>query len=185
MEMNHLEIDFLFSIGFELNVTPAIFSSYCSILQRELYLQSPPPPPPSTNLHCCLTEDESSSRQQKQGAVQLIFFGTQCSFNQSVAITFVLYPSSLWQWRVQNLVPCCQSMNTSFSSPAEFRSELLLHGHRQVHGWHDLKQMEPWPLGACYIVSTTTARVIAVRHWDLDMLWSILFSEAICRLTSC
>ncbi|URE02551.1 Cyclin [Musa troglodytarum] len=76
MEMNYLEIDFLFSIGFELNVTPAIFSSYCSILQRELYLQSPPPPPPSTNLHCCLTEDESSSRQQKQAAVQLIFFGT-------------------------------------------------------------------------------------------------------------
>lgn len=76
MEMNHLEIDFLFSIGFELNVTPATFSSYCSILRRELYLQSPPPPPPSTNLHCCLTEDESSSRQQKQGTVQLIFFGT-------------------------------------------------------------------------------------------------------------
>ncbi|URD90698.1 Cyclin [Musa troglodytarum] len=63
MEMNYLEVDFLFGVGFELNVTPVIFSSYCSTLQREMYLESPASPP---RLHCCLTEEESSSCQQKQ-----------------------------------------------------------------------------------------------------------------------
>ncbi|CAL9079767.1 unnamed protein product [Musa textilis] len=38
MEMNYLEVDFLFGVGFELNVTPVIFSSYCSTLQREMFL---------------------------------------------------------------------------------------------------------------------------------------------------
>ncbi|THU44846.1 hypothetical protein C4D60_Mb02t11660 [Musa balbisiana] len=37
MEMNYLEVDFLFGVGFELNVTPVIFSSYCSTLQREMH----------------------------------------------------------------------------------------------------------------------------------------------------
>ncbi|XP_008794908.1 cyclin-P4-1 [Phoenix dactylifera] len=58
MEMNYLEVDFLFGMGFELNVTPVIFHSYCSILQREMHLLESPPAPP--RLHCCLTEEESS-----------------------------------------------------------------------------------------------------------------------------
>lgn len=68
MEMNYLEVDFLFGIGFELNVTPVIFSSYCSILQRQLYLESPPPP----RLRC-IGEDESNSCQQKQVAAVPFF----------------------------------------------------------------------------------------------------------------
>lgn len=56
MEMNYLEVDFLFCMGFELNVAPDIFHSYCSILQREMYLLESPPAPP--RLHCCLTEED-------------------------------------------------------------------------------------------------------------------------------
>ncbi|KAF3787651.1 hypothetical protein EJ110_NYTH22762 [Nymphaea thermarum] len=33
-EMNCLEIDFLFSLGFQLNVTPPTFHAYCMYLQR-------------------------------------------------------------------------------------------------------------------------------------------------------
>ncbi|WOL06102.1 DNA replication ATP-dependent helicase/nuclease DNA2 [Canna indica] len=58
MEMNLLEIKFLFGIGFELSVTPLIFSSYSLILHQELYLESPLPPSISTS---CLTEDSTSS----------------------------------------------------------------------------------------------------------------------------
>ncbi|WOK98929.1 cyclin-P4-1-like [Canna indica] len=70
MEMNYLEIDFLFGLGFELNVTPVTFGYYCSILQREMYLESSPDPSLS-RLQCCLTstDEESSSCQQKQLAV--------------------------------------------------------------------------------------------------------------------
>ncbi|CAN6461133.1 unnamed protein product [Victoria cruziana] len=35
-EMNCLEIDFLFGIGFQLNVTPSTFHAYCKYLQREM-----------------------------------------------------------------------------------------------------------------------------------------------------
>ncbi|XP_042452465.1 cyclin-P4-1-like [Zingiber officinale] len=81
MEMNYLEVDFLFGIGFELNVTPVTFSYYCSVLQKEMCTESipPPPPPPPPPLPpaaaaasrslCCLTEEEPSSCRQKQLAV--------------------------------------------------------------------------------------------------------------------
>ncbi|VAH06295.1 unnamed protein product [Triticum turgidum subsp. durum] len=43
MEMNYLEVDFLFGIAFDLNVTPAVFASYCAVLQTEMaYLEHPP-----------------------------------------------------------------------------------------------------------------------------------------------
>nr|CAD1844925.1 unnamed protein product [Ananas comosus var. bracteatus] len=59
MEMNYLEVDFLFGVGFDLNVTPVIFNSYCSILQSEMvYLEATPAPP---RLHCCLSEEESAA----------------------------------------------------------------------------------------------------------------------------
>ncbi|XP_041021878.1 cyclin-U4-1-like [Juglans microcarpa x Juglans regia] len=38
-EMNLLEVDFLFGLGFQLNVTPTTFYSYCSHLQRGMLLQ--------------------------------------------------------------------------------------------------------------------------------------------------
>lgn len=42
-EMNFLEVDFLFGLAFELNVTPTTFHTYCCCLQREMLLlqQSP------------------------------------------------------------------------------------------------------------------------------------------------
>ncbi|XP_073128023.1 cyclin-U4-1-like [Henckelia pumila] len=42
MEMNLLEMDFLFGLGFELNVSPSTFHTYCCYLQREMMLQFPP-----------------------------------------------------------------------------------------------------------------------------------------------
>jgi hypothetical protein len=75
IEMNYLEVDFLFGLGFNLNVTPNTFHNYCSYLQREMMQQ------PSLNLaesslnlgrslkvHLCFNEDETS-HQQKQLAV--------------------------------------------------------------------------------------------------------------------
>ncbi|KAJ0054070.1 hypothetical protein Pint_00067 [Pistacia integerrima] len=73
-EMNFLEVDFLFGLGFRLNVTPNTFHTYCSYLQREMMLQ----PQPSLNiaesslnigrflkLHLCFNEDETSHQQQQ------------------------------------------------------------------------------------------------------------------------
>ncbi|KAL0397409.1 UNVERIFIED_CONTAM: Cyclin-U4-1 [Sesamum calycinum] len=80
-EMNFLEVDFLFGLGFHLNVTPTTFHTYCSYLQREMMLQ--PQPQPQLNniaaepsslysagrssklLHLCFSEDESSHQQQQ------------------------------------------------------------------------------------------------------------------------
>ncbi|KZV42727.1 hypothetical protein F511_10435 [Dorcoceras hygrometricum] len=42
MEMNLLEMDFLFGLGFELNVSPSTFHTYCCYLQREMMFESPP-----------------------------------------------------------------------------------------------------------------------------------------------
>ncbi|XP_065871913.1 cyclin-U4-1-like [Euphorbia lathyris] len=41
-EMNLLEVDFLFGLGFQLNVTPNTFHTYCSYLQREVVLMQSP-----------------------------------------------------------------------------------------------------------------------------------------------
>lgn len=62
MEMNYMEVDFLFGVGFELNVTPIVFTSYCSILQSHL-VDSLPDPQKSL---CSLSEEESNNCQQKQ-----------------------------------------------------------------------------------------------------------------------
>ncbi|KAI5670314.1 hypothetical protein M9H77_10678 [Catharanthus roseus] len=73
MEMNLLELDFLFGVGFELNVTPTTFYMYFSHIQREIMLGSPPlylePSSSSSatnNLHRCINEDESSPPHQHQ-----------------------------------------------------------------------------------------------------------------------
>ncbi|KAJ0042921.1 hypothetical protein Pint_18002 [Pistacia integerrima] len=70
-EMNLLEVDFLFGLGFQLNVTPTTFHTYCSFLQKEMFLQSPLHlPEPPLNMarplkhHCCFTEDESAHQKQ-------------------------------------------------------------------------------------------------------------------------
>ncbi|GAA0183829.1 hypothetical protein LIER_31176 [Lithospermum erythrorhizon] len=41
IEMNFLEVDFLFGLGFHLNVTPTTFYSYYSYLQKEMLQQQP------------------------------------------------------------------------------------------------------------------------------------------------
>lgn len=78
-EMNFLEVDFLFGLGFHLNVTPTTFQTYCSYLQKEMLLHLQPPPRPlkfedsslcmgrSSKLqYICFNEDDSSSSQQQQ-----------------------------------------------------------------------------------------------------------------------
>ncbi|KAL5560628.1 hypothetical protein UlMin_036839 [Ulmus minor] len=76
-EMNFLEVDFLFGLGFHLNVTPTTFHTYCSHLQREMLLLQPPLDAAdsslslgkSLRLHLCFNEDESTSHQKQQLAV--------------------------------------------------------------------------------------------------------------------
>ncbi|KAL6641474.1 hypothetical protein ACP70R_019655 [Stipagrostis hirtigluma subsp. patula] len=55
VEMNYLEVDFLFGIAFDLNVTPAAFASYCAVLQSEMAYLDPPAPvePLRLTTHCC------------------------------------------------------------------------------------------------------------------------------------
>ncbi|PHT60615.1 Cyclin-U4-1 [Capsicum baccatum] len=82
-EMNFLEVDFLFGLGFHLNVTPTTFQTYCTYLQKEMLLLQPVVVPPinfedsslligsrSPKLqYICYNEDESSSQQQQQQLV--------------------------------------------------------------------------------------------------------------------
>lgn len=42
MEMNHLELDFLFGLRFQLNVSPNTFHIYCSYLQSEMLSTTQP-----------------------------------------------------------------------------------------------------------------------------------------------
>ncbi|EXC21069.1 hypothetical protein L484_017079 [Morus notabilis] len=70
-EMNLLELDFLFGLSFQLNVTPTTFHSYCSYLQREMLLHSPLQlaqhpldTPKSLKLHYCFNEDESAHQKE-------------------------------------------------------------------------------------------------------------------------
>ncbi|KAL1802398.1 hypothetical protein DCAR_0933969 [Daucus carota subsp. sativus] len=72
LEMNFLEVDFLFGIGFQLNVTPTTFHTYCSYLQREMLLNPPlsksnsvPYITTSSKVHL-FDEDNQSSQQQTQ-----------------------------------------------------------------------------------------------------------------------
>ncbi|CAI9768250.1 unnamed protein product [Fraxinus pennsylvanica] len=71
-EMNLLEVDFLFGLGFQLNVTPQTFHTYCCYIQREILQHSPPLHfPPSSNLdHYYINEDGPT--HQQQSALQLI-----------------------------------------------------------------------------------------------------------------
>ncbi|KAM0052428.1 putative cyclin PHO80, Cyclin-like superfamily [Helianthus debilis subsp. tardiflorus] len=41
-EINFLEVDFLFGLGFQLNVNPTTFNTYCSYLQNQMFLLHPP-----------------------------------------------------------------------------------------------------------------------------------------------
>ncbi|GMI66966.1 cyclin p4;1 [Hibiscus trionum] len=72
MEMNFLEVDFLFGLGFKLHVTPNTFQGYYSYLQREMMLQHPPSVAESSlslgrslKLQLCLNEEDSSHKKQQ------------------------------------------------------------------------------------------------------------------------
>ncbi|GMI73891.1 cyclin p4;1 [Hibiscus trionum] len=82
-EMNFLEVDFLFGLGFHLNVNPKTFHTYYSYLQREMMvaLHPPPPPPPTAaessmslglqrsatlKLHLCFNDEESATSHPKE-----------------------------------------------------------------------------------------------------------------------
>ncbi|KAM3388598.1 hypothetical protein ACQJBY_011000 [Aegilops geniculata] len=70
-EMNYLEVDFLFGVGFDLNVSPETFGHYCAILQSEMLCLELEPEPlllpttaaaaPGSRMHCCLFEDDGTS----------------------------------------------------------------------------------------------------------------------------
>jgi len=71
--MNFLEVDFLFGLGFHLNVTPGTFQAYCAHLQRKMLLMQPLTLADSSlslgkslKAHLCFNEDESSSHQKQQ-----------------------------------------------------------------------------------------------------------------------
>ncbi|CAL5020576.1 unnamed protein product [Urochloa decumbens] len=73
VEMNYLEVDFLFGVGFDLNVSPETFADYCAVLQSELLCaEAPPPPPPLRLQYCCLSDDDAGgagcSAQQQLAA---------------------------------------------------------------------------------------------------------------------
>ncbi|CAK9318949.1 unnamed protein product [Citrullus colocynthis] len=80
-EMNFLEVDFLFGLGFHLNVTPTTFHSYYSYLQRQMLLLQPPlmntasaksellSSSRALKSHFCFDEDEASHKKQQLAAV--------------------------------------------------------------------------------------------------------------------
>ncbi|XP_073028447.1 cyclin-U4-1-like [Primulina eburnea] len=62
-EMNFLEVDFLFGLGFHLNVTPSTFHTYYSYLQKEMMLH-PHITAKSSNFFLSLNYEDESSHQQ-------------------------------------------------------------------------------------------------------------------------
>jgi len=67
-EMNFLELDFLFGLGFELNVTPNTFNAYFSYLQKEMTLLQPLSlvVVPSSRSLITFNDDEASHQKQQQ-----------------------------------------------------------------------------------------------------------------------
>ncbi|KZV13839.1 Cyclin p4,1, partial [Dorcoceras hygrometricum] len=66
-EMNFLEVDFLFGLGFHLNVTPSTFHTYYSYLQKEMMLHPHCVTARSSKIFLSSNyEDESSHQQQHQ-----------------------------------------------------------------------------------------------------------------------
>ncbi|PWA76787.1 cyclin-like, Cyclin PHO80-like protein [Artemisia annua] len=73
-EMNVLEVDFLFGLGFNLNVTPDTFRDYCMYLQTEMMMGYPPlsytPQNPAKGIdHCLIDEEDSQSQHHNQQLV--------------------------------------------------------------------------------------------------------------------
>lgn len=76
MEMNMLEMDFLFGIGFDLNVTPSTFHTYSSHFIAQIHAQGPHPflqqqlgIVNNHDLQCCLDENECIDHHHHKLAV--------------------------------------------------------------------------------------------------------------------
>ncbi|RLM74756.1 hypothetical protein C2845_PM15G16250 [Panicum miliaceum] len=80
-EMNYLEVDFLFAVGFDLNVSPETFGHYCAVLQAEMLRLELDKTPPTTTmtpaaaagprLHsCCLSEDDGAASSSSGSSQQ-------------------------------------------------------------------------------------------------------------------
>ncbi|KAG0477839.1 hypothetical protein HPP92_012558 [Vanilla planifolia] len=67
-EMNVLELDFLFGLGFDLNVTLSMFDDYCRILQSQMCVESP-------SSTCGVFDEEEE--QSKLGEEQQLVVGGQ------------------------------------------------------------------------------------------------------------
>ncbi|KAL6911701.1 hypothetical protein ACP4OV_000506 [Aristida adscensionis] len=61
MEMNYLEVDFLFGVGFDLNVTPETFGDYCAVLQSEMLCAEAPHAPPRLQYRHSLPDDDAGA----------------------------------------------------------------------------------------------------------------------------
>ncbi|KAJ1272096.1 hypothetical protein BS78_06G176600 [Paspalum vaginatum] len=57
-EMNYLEVDFLFAVGFDLNVPPETFGHYFAVLQAEMLCLELEAGPRLQS--CCLSEDDGA-----------------------------------------------------------------------------------------------------------------------------
>ena len=76
--MNYLEVDFLFAVGFDLNVSTETFGRYCAVLQAEmlwLELDKTTPTTPAgaacPRLHsCCLSEDDGATSSSSGSSQQ-------------------------------------------------------------------------------------------------------------------
>ncbi|KAF5822590.1 putative cyclin PHO80, Cyclin-like superfamily [Helianthus annuus] len=62
-EINFLEVDFLFGLGFQLNVNPTTFNTYCSYLQNQMFL-----------LHPSLNTEESSLSSYTSRSTKLLHY---------------------------------------------------------------------------------------------------------------
>nr|XP_043625231.1 cyclin-U4-1-like [Erigeron canadensis] len=69
-EMNFLEVDFLFGLGFQLNVNPTTFHTYCSYLQKEMLLVQPP----LDHHHLIASPSTSSSSSYKSISTKLLHY---------------------------------------------------------------------------------------------------------------
>ncbi|XP_023772778.1 cyclin-U4-1 [Lactuca sativa] len=71
-EINFLEVDFLFGLGFQLNVNPTTFHTYCSYLQKEMFLLQPPLNTQDPSLSS--SSSSSSSQTYKSRSTKLLHY---------------------------------------------------------------------------------------------------------------
>lgn len=66
--MNCLELEFLFGMRFELNVSPDQFNSYCTMLEAEMCLESASSIP---KLHCFSSQEKHEGENGAKPTIQV------------------------------------------------------------------------------------------------------------------